>query len=288
MKFLIIVFLFYYSASVKLKATDTDLDIHILPSQKYRLTQRDIMSIKDEVEKELMHRINEMEINYEPNRKLSLIKNTLPYQGPYPFQFPYVTQHLQQRPQFLFHPNKEQQLKYKNQINDIEINEEKHLDVNEDMLIDLLAMKKHVEKKVNDLRHDKETYKKKVISKIVVSNTTNEEGLPYLINNDTKEIATVKMKKGNPKREGDKENPKEEKSVENTIPSITNSKHLINFKQETSIGLEKQILIEKIMTILQMSSYQQNLNFQNELPKMTISELKSILSMIEENPNIIL
>lgn len=289
MKFLIIVYLLYYVTSVKLKAIETDLDIHILPSQKYRLTPRDIMSIKAEVENELMHRVNEMEINYDSNPRLSFIKNTLPYQRSYPFQFPYVTQRLQQQPLILNHQIGSQQLKNPNQKNDIEINGEIHFDanVNEDMLIDLLAMKKNVEKKVNDLRHENETYKKKVISKIVVSNTTNEEGLPYLINTDTNEVATVKMKKRKPQRE-DEENSNEKQSIENTMPSITVSQNFIHFKEETRTDIEKKKIIEKIMLKLRISGPQQNLNFQKELPKMTITELKHILSLVEKNPNIIL
>lgn len=289
MKLLIIVYFFCYSVSVNLKETDTDLDIHILPSQKYRLTPRDIISIKAEVENELMHRVNEMEINYELNPRLSLIKKALPYQGTYPFQFPYIAQTSQQQPPFLYHPNNNQQLKNKNPKNNIEINEEKHFDVNvnEDILIDLLAMKKNVEKKVNYLRQEKEAYKKKVISKIVVSNTTNEEGLPYLINTDTNEVATVKMKKKTQREEEDEKNSNQEKMIEDSKPLINNSKNLISFKQEINFELEKKTLIEKIMTQLRTPGNQQNLNFKNELPKMTISELKNILSLIEQNPNII-
>ena len=117
---------------------DSELDIHILPSQKYRLTPNDVMSIKSEVEGELMSKYNEIESNYNPNQRIDIVNQYRSYLGKPSFSY---------IPNYVYNYQKNNEDRRNNLRKE---EEEKKVDINisEDLIVDLLSLKRKIQKEI--------------------------------------------------------------------------------------------------------------------------------------------
>ena len=264
MKLIIVLFTFLLEVFCD---NDSELDIHILPSQKYRLTPRDVMSIKSEVEGELMSKFNEIESNYNPNQRINIVNQYRSYLG---------------RPSFTYAPNyvynyqknNEQQRISKNHLRKEE--EEKKVDINisEDLIVDLLSLKRKMQKEIEEERNNNDVNKRKVIGEIAVSKTKDENGNNYLINKATNEIATIKM---NPVEKKEKEDNTVNHPV--TIDDL-NPKNTIEEDNK-----QRGQITEMIKRIMKAKDFP--FITEDEMNKMPLSDLFNLYTLISQSPEIL-
>lgn len=259
MKLIIVIFTFILNVFCD---NDSELDIHILPSQKYRLTPKDVMSIKSEVEGELMSKFNEIESNYNPNQRINIVNQYRSYLG---------------RPNFSYVPR---YVYNQYQINDRKTNlkkekEEKKVDINisEDLIVDLLALKRKMQKEIEEERNNHDINKRKVIGEIVVSKTKDENGNNYLINKATNEIATIKM------------NPVEKKEEEVKInsPVTIDDLHPQNKIEEND--KQRAHITELIKRIMKAKDFP--FITEDEMNRMPLPDLFNLYTLITQSPEIL-
>ena len=245
---------------------DSELDIHILPSQKYRLTPNDVMSIKSEVEGELMSKYNEIESNYNPNQRIDIVNQYRSYLGKPSFSY---------IPNYVYNYQKNNEDRRNNLRKE---EEEKKVDINisEDLIVDLLSLKRKLQKEIEEERNNHDVNKRKVIGEIAVSKTKDENGNNYLINKATNEIATIKM---NPVEK------KEEEEEDNTVihPVTIDDLHPKNSIEEDS--KQRAQITEMIKRIMKAKDFP--FVTEDEMNKMPLSDLFNLYTLITQSPEIL-
>jgi hypothetical protein len=177
---------------------NSDIDIYILPSNKYIMKNQDRNNIKNDIERQIMNRLFSMQNKIKRVNNIQFINNNA--------IMPLIQKEIDNKKLYIeaqrnldpYYTNEHIKEKKTNRIhneNNNNRNKGMHINISEEMIIDLLSMKYALEKEVKQykLNNHINNRKKAIINEISLSPTKTNDNKRYIINKATNEIATIQM-----------------------------------------------------------------------------------------------
>ena len=177
---------------------NSDIDIYILPSNKYTMKQQDRNDIKSDIERQIMNRLFSMQNKMNRVNNMNYINNNaiMPLiQNEIENKKLYVEAQTNLDPYYTSAHTYQRQVELTHNENNSNHNKGMHINISEEMIIDLLSMKHALEKEVKHYKHNSHfnNPKRAIINEIALSPTTTNDNKRYVINKATNEIATIQM-----------------------------------------------------------------------------------------------
>ena len=177
---------------------NSDIDIYILPSNKYIMKNQDRNNIKNDIERQIMNRLFSMQNKIKRVNNIQYINNNaiMPLiQKEIENKKLYIEAQRNLDPYYTSERSKEKKTNRIHNENSNNSSKGMHINISEEMIIDLLSMKYALEKEVKQykLNNHINNRKKAIINEISLSPTKTDDNKRYIINKATNEIATIQM-----------------------------------------------------------------------------------------------
>ena len=177
---------------------NSDIDIYIIPSNKYIMKHQDRNNIKNDIERQIMNRLFSMHNKMKRVNNIQYINNNaiMPLiQKEIENKKLYIEAQRHLDPYYTSKHTQEKQVNLIHNENNNNHNKRMHINISEEMIIDLLSMKYALEKEVKQykLNNHINNRKRAIINEISLSPTTTNDNKRYIINKATNEIATIQM-----------------------------------------------------------------------------------------------
>ena len=177
---------------------NSDIDIYILPSTKYIMKNQDRNNIKSDIERQIMNRLFSLQNKIKRVNNIQYINNNaiMPLiQNEIENKKLYIEAQRNLDPYYTSERSKEKKTNRIHNENSNNSSKGMHINISEEMIIDLLSMKYALEKEVKQykLNNHINNRKKAIINEISLSPTKTDDNKRYIINKATNEIATIQM-----------------------------------------------------------------------------------------------